>query len=287
MPRFVSLLALSTTVAFGLACGAGKNSDKDEDGLTKAEEEALGTDPDSADSDGDGLNDAEEVSLGLDPLSNDTDGDSLLDSDEIEAGLDPLLADTDADGIDDGVEFDAGDKFPNNSYRWPDGLWPDFTSLADDDEGTGYKIGDVMPNFKMMDQFGNPVELYQFYGMVVLLDFSAGWCGPCRGLAEEAQAEYRDRRDDGFVIIHVMIDDNQGNEPDQAFLESWVDDYGLTFPVVAETTGDAYSGLAAAGTYTGSIPFNLLLDRDFTLDTKFSGAPNTSILNRADELLAE
>ena len=63
---FVLLSVLSL-----MACGG---SDADGDGLTKAEEEELGLDPDVADTDGDGLNDGDEVAFGSDPLNPDTDG---------------------------------------------------------------------------------------------------------------------------------------------------------------------------------------------------------------------
>ncbi|NNC88731.1 MAG: hypothetical protein HKN82_09775, partial [Akkermansiaceae bacterium] len=68
-------------------------NDKDGDGLTDAEEAALGTDECNPDSDGDGLLDGEEVNVtGTDPLNPDSDGDGCDDGSEVAAGTDPLDA---------------------------------------------------------------------------------------------------------------------------------------------------------------------------------------------------
>lgn len=239
-------------------CGGG---DRDGDGLTNAEEAEYGTDPGAADTDNDGLSDFGELGLGTDPLSPDTDG----------------------DGISDGAEFEASN--PLDMYSWPPGLWGDFSGDAAL-SNAGYLVGQQMPDFTAYDQFGGEVSLHQFYGMVILLDFSAGWCGPCRQLAEDAEQEYAAEKADGFLIIHVMSQDNNYNEPDQAFLQSWASQYGLTFPVLRQPGNATEDALYASGTHEGYIPFQILLDRDMTIDMTFSGVPNTGIMNRARELLA-
>lgn len=60
------------------------------------------------DTDGDGLTEAEEEEHGTDPEKPDSDGDHLNDGDEIEYETDPNKADTDEDGYDDGVEVMNG-----------------------------------------------------------------------------------------------------------------------------------------------------------------------------------
>ena len=42
-------------------------------------------------------------------------------------------------------------------------------------EGTGYGAGDIASNIYLSDQYGDEVELYQFYGQVILLDIYAEW----------------------------------------------------------------------------------------------------------------
>ncbi len=77
---------------------AGALTDSDGDGLTNAEEQLLGTDPNKPDSDGDGLKDGEEVALGTDPKNPDSDGDGDTDGDEVDYGSDPKLS---SDTLDD------------------------------------------------------------------------------------------------------------------------------------------------------------------------------------------
>jgi hypothetical protein len=91
----------------GNICGVVIGADSDGDGLSDAEEAALGTDPLDPDTDGDGLADGEEVERGTDPLAPDTDGDGLTDGDEVALGTDPLDPDTDGDGIVDGSDPDV------------------------------------------------------------------------------------------------------------------------------------------------------------------------------------
>ena len=60
------------------------------------------------DNDADGLSDAQELALGTDPTNPDSDGDELNDGDELALGADPLLVDTDGDSVSDGLEASLG-----------------------------------------------------------------------------------------------------------------------------------------------------------------------------------
>jgi len=84
------------------------NPDPDGDGLSNAEENSLGTDPNKWDTDGDGLADKFEFdsqdSLGTDPTKADTDGDGLSDGLEYRIGTKINAKDSDDDGLSDGEE---------------------------------------------------------------------------------------------------------------------------------------------------------------------------------------
>ena len=84
--------------------------DRDNDGLSDAQELLLGTSSDNPDTDGDGLSDFVEVDqFGTDPTLADTDGDILRDGDEVSIHkTDPTKIDTDGDGINDGTEITQG-----------------------------------------------------------------------------------------------------------------------------------------------------------------------------------
>ena len=100
------------TNALASPLGDACNPDIDGDGLTNAQEIAIGTDPLNADTDGDGQNDGAEIRCGSDPLSAaskvtgvDTDHDGIPDACEAIIGTNPNLSDTDGDGVGDGTEF--------------------------------------------------------------------------------------------------------------------------------------------------------------------------------------
>src|SRR5687768_2227270 len=59
-------------------------------------------------------------------------------------------------------------------------------------EAQGYGEGDVIPDFRLVDQHGDEVSLWQFYGNVILLDVSTIWCGPCQQLALETEHTWED-----------------------------------------------------------------------------------------------
>ncbi len=96
--------APGTTQSLDLDPAFGLLVDLDDDGLTGAEEAALGTDPTTPDTDGDGLPDAYEAAHGLDPLDpadagQDADADGLTNLQELGLGTDPNRPEVAAAGI--------------------------------------------------------------------------------------------------------------------------------------------------------------------------------------------
>jgi len=142
-------LALVVTGLLLLAACDPPNGDGD--CMTDAEEDDLGTDPNSLDSDGDGLDDCQEIELGTDPTVDDSDEDGFTDGEEIECVSDPL------DG--DEVCYSCG--------------W------AHNDPGTlesdGNEVGDTVANFVLADQCGDLVDVWDLSGKYYILYVTAAW----------------------------------------------------------------------------------------------------------------
>ncbi|HEX3130768.1 MAG TPA: carboxypeptidase regulatory-like domain-containing protein [Thermoanaerobaculia bacterium] len=101
--------------------------DADSDGLSDADEQAHGTDPNNADTDGDGIKDGREVENGLDPLNAvdgaaDRDADGLSNAAEEAAGTLISDPDTDDDGLTDGAEVNVHGTKPKVADSDSDGL---------------------------------------------------------------------------------------------------------------------------------------------------------------------
>ncbi len=62
------------------------------------------------------------------------------------------------------------------------------------------------PEFETQDLDGNAVKLSDFKGKIVLLDFYAGWCGPCRTEMPNLRTLYAKYKDRGFEILGVSLD---------------------------------------------------------------------------------
>jgi thiol-disulfide isomerase/thioredoxin len=277
------VLTLCLGLAALVACGDkwDPDADNDGDGLTNGEEVDLGSKPGVADTDGDGIDDGDEVDMGTDPTLADTDADGIDDNLEADYGTDPTNADSDGEGFPDGQEIEFGTD-PLNKFSWPTGTgqWPD---LSADAEAAGishttFDYGETFPDFVMSDQFGGEFSLYQFYGNVVLIDMSAGWCGPCRAEAEDAQDHWVEYREEGFIIIHAMVANDNNKEPSQDWLMGWAEEYGIEFPVGnghkkgGDFYNDVYGGLYSAGLNQGSIPYMVMLDRELKLYDQFVGS---------------
>ena len=193
----MSLRPSSSSMLF-LACsllvGCGSRDD-DGDGLSNAFEARIGTDASAADSDGDGCNDAVEVLTHFSPL----------------------------DAAD--LPYEGG--YPRGPRPGPEV----FDALATE-HGEGYSNGSLNPNWTLIDRHGAEVELWDFYGQVVMIDIAAEWCNPCKDAAPEAQDFYERNRDEGFVILQLLYEGIANTaEPDAA---RWADVFDLEFPVLAD-----------------------------------------------------
>lgn len=104
----------------------------------------------------------------------DNDGDTLANSWEEDNGLDPDSEDTDEDGWTDDEEV-YGHADPDDDLDHPYiGGW-ERSPVPSDLESTGMAVGDIVPNFSLMDQYGEYVNLWSFYGRVIEIETVAEW----------------------------------------------------------------------------------------------------------------
>lgn len=118
------------------------------------------------------------------------------------------------------------------------------------------------PMFSLKDLSGNKLDLHQYKGKVVMLDFWATWCGPCRSEIPKFEELERRYHDQGFQLIGVSLDRSSG--PVRSFYQR----YAMNYPVAMcdSYTRSAYGGLAG-------VPTTLLIGRDSRIYATVVGAP--------------
>lgn len=84
------------------------------------------------------------------------------------------------------------------------------------------------PDFTLNDINGEKVNLSEFRGKVVLLNFWATWCGPCRAEMPSLNNLYNEFKDKGLVVLAVSVDTSE--KPVRSFIK----DLKLSFPVLMD-----------------------------------------------------
>jgi peroxiredoxin len=125
------------------------------------------------------------------------------------------------------------------------------------------------PDFSLPDLSGQTLRLSDYRGKVILLDFWATWCDPCREETPhlvELQEKYRDR---GFQMIGVSMDD--GPEPVREFYRQ----FHINYPVVMGNAevGERYGGVLG-------LPIAFVIGRDGRIYSKHIGATDVSVLEQ-------
>jgi len=112
--------------------------------------------------------------------------------------------------------------------------------------------GKLFPDFNVTNMAGNPLSVAQYRGKVVLIDFWATWCPPCRRELPNVVAIYQKYHPQGFEIIGVTLDD------DQTSVANFIKDSNMPWPEHFEGTGWDNTLVAKYG--VSAIPDNILVD---------------------------
>jgi len=107
------------------------------------------------------------------------------------------------------------------------------------------------PDFKLPARDGSQVQLSELRGQVVMINFWASWCGPCRQempLLEQIQAKYEPL---GFTLLGVNV------EPDSAEAEKWLRNVRVSFPILFDR-----ANAVSASFGVEAMPSSVLIDRE-------------------------
>lgn len=151
------------------------------------------------------------------------------------------------------VDIALSNKYPKSKYLF--NLKKDIAAYEmQTQKAKSVAIGSAATDFTLPTPEGKPFALSSFKGKVVLVDFWASWCGPCRKENPNVVALYKKYHPKGFEIFSVSLDDNK---------DKWlkaIEADGLIWNHVSDLKG--WESDAAKLYGVSSIPFTLLLDRE-------------------------
>ncbi len=140
----------------------------------------------------------------------------------------------------------------------------------------GRTLGIAMaaPDLNLRDLDGNMVTLSDFKGKVIILDFFATWCPPCKQETPDFIELQRQYGGQGFVMIGVSL-----SRPDDT--RRFAEDFGVNYTMlIADSTATTLYGPIR------SIPVTFIIDKDFKIAKKYIGyRPKEVFENDIRELL--
>ena len=141
--------------------------------------------------------------------------------------------------------------------------------------------GFLAPDFTLDTLQGEPVKLSNLHGKIVVVNFWATWCLPCRAETPALEKSYKQYNDSGVVILGV----NLTNQDSINEVESFVQEFELTYPVLLDRDGSVSNTLYQIK----GLPSTFFVNRNGVIRTVVVGGPmsETFIRSKIEALLKE
>ena len=150
------------------------------------------------------------------------------------------------------------------------------------DPHAGHDHGDAdvahAPDVRIFDREGNEVQLSQYFGKPMVLNFWASWCGPCQSEMPDFQAKYKEL---GGEVNFVMVNMTDGQRETVETASAFVERNGFEFPVFYDTTGEAAYVYQAY-----SLPTTYFIDAGSHIIAQAVGAIDAATLQKGIDMIA-
>jgi len=140
--------------------------------------------------------------------------------------------------------------------------------------------GFLAPDFTLDTLQGEKVTLSHLRGKIVVVNFWATWCLPCRKETPELEKAYEQYEDSGMVLLGVPLTE-QDSVSD---VESFVQEFKLTYPILLDRDGSVSNLYQIEG-----LPTTFFINREGIIRTVVVGGPmsETFIRSKIETLLKE
>jgi peroxiredoxin len=137
---------------------------------------------------------------------------------------------------------------------------------------TLYAVDEVAPDFSLVTLDGETVKLSDYKDKVVILNFWATWCPPCRKEIPHFIEMYEEQSSEGLVILGISVDKSGVDA-----VKKWADKNQVNYPMVMsdDATYDAYQQLLASED-RGGIPNTFIINKEGVIKNTAVGYRNKS-----------
>ena len=124
----------------------------------------------------------------------------------------------------------------------------------------GGGVGRQAPDFRLESLDGHQIALADYAGQVILINFWATWCPPCKEEIPTIERAYQAHRDEGFMVLGI----NEGEALD--IVRAFASELGVTYPVLIDKRGNVAAQYRRRG-----LPLTVIVDRDGVVQIRHEG----------------
>jgi peroxiredoxin len=124
-------------------------------------------------------------------------------------------------------------------------------------------------DFRLPDLDGKQQRLSSHRGKVVLINFWATWCPPCRAEIPEIEAAFEARQADGFEVLGINVEESRET------IAPFVDEFEMSYPVLLDESGRLLQTYRAMG-----LPMSVIVDQDGVIQARHVGFLTAADLDR-------
>ena len=146
---------------------------------------------------------------------------------------------------------------------------------SSDTDGTEQTLIKAL-DFAVYDASGNKVNLSDYIGKPIVLNFWASWCGPCQSEMPDFHEKYLELGDE----IHFLMVNMTGGRETLSSAKAFISEKGYTFPVFYDTDSDA-----ATIYNVYSLPTTYFIDEEGHLVAQATGAISADTLQRGIDMI--